>query len=457
MNRWLVVAAISLAGPVAFAAQEPDLSSSKFEGLPLSERNLAVYDAFWQNIENNHFDRQMLSRAEVRALREQGRKKAAAVGHPANLYNQVLSDISRQLPQSHVEVEPPQFFEPSAQDKQPRMARIKSREHQEQLAALLLGGSGFDETTMRRGSKKVRVVTEVRKDSPAAESGISPGWRVLNFDSEFDVLSKTVRFSGAFVPLEAAPALAWEQGKLPDTAPEPTKVVRINYAHRGLAARQPFESRRVAKGVQYVRFDGFGDDQFMGPVYDALDGAGPDGLIIDLRWNAGGITEQAQKLAGVLLGDGVTIGYQNDAHGAAPILTTKPARQYAGPLVLLIGPASGSASEILAAAIKDHGRGKLVGRMTNGSVMDAKVFPLPDGGLMRVPTRDIRTSTGQRLEGVGVTPDIRVLPTLADVVAGRDLTLTRAVRVISPGGGGGLDEKPASPRRTRPSEIFPPI
>ena len=125
--------------------------------------------------------------------------------------------------------------------------------------------------------------------------------------------------------------------------------------------------------------------------------------------------------------------------------------------MLLIGPASGSASEILAAAIKDHGRGKLVGRMTNGSVMNAKVFPLPDGGFMRVPTSDIRTSTGRRLEGVGVTPDIRVLPTLADVVAGRDLTLARAVRVISPGGGGGSGEKPPSPRRTRPSEIFPPI
>jgi C-terminal processing protease CtpA/Prc len=457
MNRWLVVAAISLAGPAAYAAHEPELPTSEFKALPLSERNLAVYDAFWKNIENNHYDRQLLSRAEIRALREQGRKKAAAVGHPANLYDEVLNDISRRLPESNVEVDPPRFLEQSAHEK-PAMARIKSQEHQKQLATLLLGGSGFDETTMRRGSKKVRVVTEVRKDSPAAESGISPGWRVLSFDSDFDVLRKTVRFSGEFVPLEAVPALAWEQGKLPDTAPEPAKVVRINYAHRGLAARQPFESRRVAKGVRYLRFDGFGDDQFMGPVYDALKEAGSDGLIIDLRWNAGGITEQAQKVAGVLLGDGVTIGYQSDAGGAAPIQTTRPARRFEGPLVLLIGPASGSASEILAAAIRDHGRGKLVGRMTNGSVMNAKVFSLPDGGRMSVPTRDIRTSTRRRLEGVGVTPDIRVLPTLADVRAGRDPTLARALRVIGAGGGGNrLHEEPPSPSRIRRGEFFPPI
>jgi carboxyl-terminal processing protease len=457
MNRWLVVAAISLAGPAAFAAQEPAHPTSEFKALPLRERNLAVYDAFWRNIENNHYDRQLLSRADVRALREQGRQKAAAIGVPAKLYSQVLGDISRRLPESNVEVKLPPSLEKSAHEKKPAMARIKSPEHQEQLATLLLGGSGFDEATMHRGSKKVRVVTEVRKDSPAAEFGISPGWRVLSFDSEFDVLQKTVRFSGAFVPLEAAPARAWEQGKLPDTAPEPAKVVRINYAHRGLAARQPFESRRVAKGVQYVRFDGFGDDQLMGPVYEALNEAGPDGLIIDLRWNAGGHTRQAQKMAGVLLGNGVTIGYQNEAGVAKPIQTTKPARQYEGPLVLLIGPASGSASEILAAAIKDHGRGKLVGRMTNGSVIDAQVFSLPDGGIMRVPTSDVRTSTRRRLEGVGVTPDIRVLPTLADVRAGRDPTLERAVRVIRSGSGGSAPQEEPSPRRIRRGEFFPPI
>jgi carboxyl-terminal processing protease len=302
---------------------------------------------------------------------------------------------------------------------------------------------------MHRGSKQVRVVTEVRKDSPAAEYGISPGWRVLSFDSEFDVLQKTVRFSGAFLPLEAATALAWEQGKLPDTSPEPDKVVRIDYTQRGLAVRLPFESRLVAKGVHYLRFDGFGDDQLMGPVYEALNHTGPDGLIIDLRWNSSGVTAQTRKVAGVLLGDGVTIGYQNDAGGAQAIQTSRPAHRFDGPLVLLIGPASGSASEILAAAVKARGRGKLVGRMTNGSAIDTTVFALPDGGLMSVPTRDILTSTRQRLEGVGVRPDIRVLPTLADVRAGRDPTLALAVRVLS--------ELPPPPRRNRPGELFPPI
>jgi C-terminal processing protease CtpA/Prc len=87
--------------------------------------------------------------------------------------------------------------------------------------------------------------------------------------------------------------------------------------------------------------------------------------------------------------------------------------------------------------------------MTNGSAIDTTVFPLPDGGLMSVPTRDILTSTRQRLEGVGVRPDIRVLPTLADVRAGRDPTLALAVRVLS--------ELPPPPRRNRPGELFPPI
>lgn len=449
MNRWLIVAAISLTGPAAFAAHDPEFPTPEFKALTPSERNLAVYDAFWENLEKNHFDRKLLSRTEVRMLREQGRKKAAAAGNPADLYHQVLTDISRQLPESQVQVVLPRLPEQATRDAQQTQPRIQSRAQQARIGTSLPGGAGFDEATVHRGSKQIRVVTEVRMDSPAAAYGISPGWRVLDSDSEFDVLQKTVRFSGTFVPMEAATALAWEQGKLADTPPEPAKVVKFNYAHRGLAARQPFESRLVAKGVRYLRFDGFGDDQVMGPVYEALNDTRHDGLIIDLRWNSSSVTEQTQKVAGVLLGDGVTIGYQSSAAGAHPIQTTRTAHRFEGPLVLLIGPASGSASEILAAAIKDRGRGKLVGRMTNGSAVDATVFALPDGGLMSVPTRDFLTSTRRRLEGVGVRPDLRVLPTLADVRAGRDPTLALAVRVIS--------EVPPSPRRNRVGELFPPI
>jgi C-terminal processing protease CtpA/Prc len=75
---------------------------------------------------------------------------------------------------------------------------------------------------------------------------------------------------------------------------------------------------------------------------------------------------------------------------------------------------------------------------------------------MSVPTRDFRSSTNRRLQGVGVVPDVRVLPTLEDVRSGRDPTIERAVRLISAGGGGHPEEQPTRFRGRR-GEFFPPI
>ncbi len=443
-NPWVLVATALLAGPDAFA--------SDFKTLPPQERNLAVYDAFWENLKNNHYDPQLFTRANVRALRDQGRRQAAAVDAPADLYDQVLDGIAKELPESNVAAQLPL----SSVEPTPSRAGASSQDETTRLAALLASGPGFDETTMRRGSKNLRVVTEVAHGSPADAAGIRPGWRIVSYHSAIDARTNTVRFTGEFLPLNASEALAWERGELPDSAPETDKVVKISYAHRALPMRDPVESRRVAKGVRYLRFDGFGDEEAMLPVFRALRDDGAAGLIIDLRWNAGGNTRQAQKVAGALLGEGLTMGFHQDAKGYEAVRTARSEHKYEGPLVVLIGPRSGRCSEMLASAIKDHRRGKLVGRMTNGSLLTADTFPLPDGGYMSVPTRDFRSSTNQRLQGVGVAPDVRVLPTLEDVRAGRDPTIERAVRLLSASGDGHQEEKP-SRFRSRRGEFFPPI
>jgi C-terminal processing protease CtpA/Prc len=275
---------------------------------------------------------------------------------------------------------------------------------------------------------------------------------VVSFNTNTDMRRNSFQFSGEFLPLDPMDALALERGDLSMDPPDSRRVLKIEYAHRPLQARRPIEQRNVGDDVRYVRFDDFGDDEFMKPVYQALREAGPDGLIIDLRWNGSGELRQAQKLAGVLLGD-VVMGFQQDARGSAAIRALRPGHRYQGPLAVLIGPGSSSASEILAAAIKDHRRGKLVGRMTNGSLVSSDVFPFPDGGRVTVPTRGFRSASNRRLEGVGVAPDVRVLPTLEDVRAGRDATLERAVRLIR----ASANSRRPMPDFRRRDELYPPI
>jgi C-terminal processing protease CtpA/Prc len=94
---------------------------------------------------------------------------------------------------------------------------------------------------------------------------------------------------------------------------------------------------------------------------------------------------------------------------------------------VLVGPSTTSAAEITAAALQD--------RMTNGAVVTAQAFDLADGGSMMISMQDYVRLKGQRIEGVGVDPDIWILPTLEDIRAGRDPALERAIdelRGLSP-------------------------
>jgi hypothetical protein len=107
--------------------------------------------------------------------------------------------------------------------------------------------------------------------------------------------------------------------------------------------------------------------------------------------------------------------------------TSKRVRRYFGPLVVLIDPITASAAEIFAAAVKDNARGPLLGRMSNGAVLKGHLFPLPDGGQVQVPVSDFVRAGDRRIEGVGVEPDIRVIPSLAEIHAGRDTVIERAM------------------------------
>ena len=424
MTRWLLLLTALLVRPAA-GVEQAAYPTPEFLAMPLAERNLAVYDAFWNVLETHHYDPAQFAAAELRAMRLHWRWRAASEVDSRTLYRTVFGEIAAKLPDSHVgAMMRPTPAESAAQRDGPSAERLQ------RLQALLGFGPGYFGTDVRRGQRTYGLVTEVVPDSPAEAAGIHPGWRIVSAISSLAIDDDRVRFRGEFIPLDAAAAFDWERGALRPSDGDIWKVVKVNFDHRPIPARTLIERRRIGR-VSYLRFDEFGDETFMKPVFDAVNEAGAGGLVIDLRWNGGGLMEQLQKLAGALLGDGAMLGTLRNSRGTEIMRATQPARQYAGPLVVLVGPASGSSSEILAAAVQDHGRGQLIGRMTNGSTLVSQSFPLPDGGFARVPITDFRTVKDRRIEGAGVVPDIRVMPTLEDVRAGRDPTVERAVALLS--------------------------
>jgi carboxyl-terminal processing protease len=254
----------------------------------------------------------------------------------------------------------------------------------------------------------------------------------LRAEAKWDPANEAIHMEVDYVPLDAAAARAWERGEGADQPAAPGSIRSAKYDLGRYPWRTETESRKLDGGVRYLRFPGFGDDTSMTPVYQAIDEATPAGLIVDLRRNGGGRGVQLQKFAGALLGEGALLADTKSRSETSRMLATAYPKPYTGPLVVLIGPGSGSAAEIFAATVQDQQRGKVIGRRSAGSVLQATQVALPDAGYFSLPVSDVWRAGGKRLEGVGVEPDTWILPSLVDVRAGRDPVLEAALRELAP-------------------------
>jgi len=416
--------------PAAQAVQPewPPKPTAEFLALDRKSQNLAVYDAFWQHMDANYYDPSVFATREWQARRAEWREMAAKAPTEFVLYHDVFPNMAKLMPESHVEAHPPAASE--SIDSPPPQRRADEKTMLD-LAMLNAYGPGIDDNVVWRGHTRVALVGDVKTGSPAAEAGVPPGARLLRGESFVEPERKAIRFEIDYVPLDAAAARAWERGEGVDQPAAPETVRHATFDLRAYPWRKEIESRKLDGGVLYLRFPNFSDDTYMTPVYEAIDRAKPAGLIIDLRGNIGGMAVQLQKFSGALLGEGKFLAETRSRSETTQLLATAYPKTYAGPLVVLIGPGTGSAAEIFAAAVQDQKRGKVIGRLSGGGVLGQSHFPLPDAGIVSLPTWNLWRAGGKRIEGVGVEPDIWILPTIEDVRAGRDPVLERALREIA--------------------------
>ncbi|MDI6825539.1 MAG: S41 family peptidase [Bacillota bacterium] len=131
--------------------------------------------------------------------------------------------------------------------------------------------------------------------------------------------------------------------------------------------------------------------------------------VLDLRNNPGGLISEAVEAAQAFVPAGV-VGFAMDRRGKLEVL-----RSYSSPwefnLVVLVDQDTASAAELVAGAIQDRGVGKVVGTRTTGKAAVQNVFPLPNGGALRISVARYLTPNARSIYGTGITPDV--------VVAGR--------------------------------------
>ena len=197
---------------------------------------------------------------------------------------------------------------------------------------------------------------------------------------------------------------------------------------RGVRAVQMVDPKR---GIGYV-YVAYFNEQTVHDLQKAigeLRDNGAKGLIIDLRFNPGGLLESAVRFSNLFL-DGKLIVRTKGESGPTRVYRANPGEAYPGmPVVILVNRGSASASEIVAAALSDNGRATIVGGRTHGKASVQKIFPLPGRGAaverdaIKLTVAHYYTPSDQPIAKKGVTPDVNIpldedqLPKLAKLLA----------------------------------------
>jgi carboxyl-terminal processing protease len=417
-------------------------AKDEFAKLAPRDHRLAIYDAFWNQISAHYYD-QRFTGFDWKTIRREWREKAADASDDLDLYNSVMLQVAVRFPSSHVAITvPPSFLAPDATSdgaaKQGNNGLFSKN-----LAEILQNDLGFEPVPVQRGNIRAWLVGDVSMGSPADRAGIEPGWYLQNQNLTLSG-SGAAHYSGEFLRLESMEQKVLLEQHASFSAPGLTTAdadkylathkvsVSFDVAAPSTPRRQPL-IQLLDGGVLYIRFDTFKEPVIIDNVLAAVGNADHHGLILDLRGNAGGLAAQVRRLLSRLLPARSILGYTLCSSDTEPQRASIFGRHYEGPLIVLIGPKSASAAEILADAVKVNHRGLLIGRITNGSVLTSKTYPLPDGGGAQIPVCDFTGPDEKRIEGVGVEPDIEIIPTLNDIRAGHDLVLERAERELRKG------------------------
>lgn len=157
---------------------------------------------------------------------------------------------------------------------------------------------------------------------------------------------------------------------------------------------------------------------------------GANRWIIDLRDNGGGLLSSAVDVASQFL-DGGVVMYDSKSNGEETSYQVRPnGLARTDPMVVLVNGNTASASEIVAGAIQDAGRGKLIGTQTFGKASVQLLFDLSDGSSLHVTNAHWLTPNRRDINGVGLTPDVVIEQRQEDLENGRDTQLEAAVAAL---------------------------
>jgi carboxyl-terminal processing protease len=277
---------------------------------------------------------------------------------------------------------------------------------------------------------RIVVVTPI-EGSPAARAGVRPGDVLLEIDGqavEAGRLDQAIERMRGFVGSNVRLAV----GRAGEPEPLQFELARADVHVRTVRA-EPLPGR-----YGYVRITHFNDATpgDLGRQLSELQADAPlAGLVLDLRGNPGGVLDAAVRVADDFLESGMIVRADGrTADARFEMRATEGDLLRRAPLVVLIDRGSASGAEIVAGALRDHGRATLMGERTFGKGSVQTVMPLRDGQALKLTTSRYYTPSGASIHDRGIEPDVSlaslVAPAPAPSTAKQDPAVQAALQYL---------------------------
>jgi carboxyl-terminal processing protease len=262
--------------------------------------------------------------------------------------------------------------------------------------------------------------------SPAEEVGLEPGDKIIEIDGD-DMTGVDAELARQRVLGPAGSTVVLTVAREGEPEALEFTVTREKIVVKSASGEM------LEDGIGYVQITTFGDRTTpeLRATLEELMAQNPRGLVIDLRNNGGGYLQTSVEVASEFIGEGIVLIEQYGDGERDTYQALKNGQATEIPLVVLINEGTASASEIVAGAIQDYERGKLVGVTSYGKGSVQNWVPLSENqGAVRVTIAKWLTPDERTIQDEGLKPDVEVEITEEDYEADLDPQLDTAIEVL---------------------------